>query len=249
MSPNAVIDEVHRLRAARPRRRVLPDRAEVVLRPEAGPEPESALPRRQRRRVGARQLQGQRDHGARPAPLHRGLPHRRACGRVEERLRLHPRRVHRAVRGTASPPSRSCRTRPELRGDVTIVLHRGAGAYICGEETALLESLEGKRGQPRTKPPFPAVQGLYASPTVVNNVETMATLPPIIEMGGAEYAKLGVAGLARHASGLDLGTRREARELRDRERHQHARADLRPRRRHSRRPRSSRRSFPAARRP
>jgi NADH:ubiquinone oxidoreductase, NADH-binding (51 kD) subunit len=75
---------------------------------------------------------------------------------------------------------------------VTVVLHRGAGAYICGEETALLESLEGKRGQPRTKPPFPAVQGLDASPTVVNNVETMATLPPIIEMGGAEYAKLGV---------------------------------------------------------
>jgi NADH-quinone oxidoreductase subunit F len=84
------------------------------------------------------------------------------------------------------------RERPEVRGDVTIVLHRGAGAYICGEETALLESLEGKRGQPRTKPPFPAVQGLDASPTVVNNVETMATLPPIIAMGGAEYAKLGV---------------------------------------------------------
>jgi NADH-quinone oxidoreductase subunit F len=83
-------------------------------------------------------------------------------------------------------------TRPDLRGDVAIVLHRGAGAYICGEETALLESLEGKRGQPRTKPPFPAVAGLYASPTVVNNVETLATVPPIIEMGGAEYAKLGV---------------------------------------------------------
>src|SRR3954468_19944787 len=79
-----------------------------------------------------------------------------------------------------------------LLDSVTVVLHRGAGAYICGEETALLESLEGKRGQPRTKPPFPAVQGLNASPTVVNNVETMATLPPIIEMGGAEYAKLGV---------------------------------------------------------
>jgi NADH-quinone oxidoreductase subunit F len=82
--------------------------------------------------------------------------------------------------------------RPDLRGDVTILLHRGAGAYICGEETALLESLEGKRGQPRTKPPFPAVAGLYASPTVVNNVETVATVPPIIEMGGVEYAKLGV---------------------------------------------------------
>jgi NADH-quinone oxidoreductase subunit F len=82
--------------------------------------------------------------------------------------------------------------RPELRGDITIVVHRGAGAYICGEETALLDSLEGKRGQPRTKPPFPAIAGLYASPTVVNNVETIATVPPVIEMGGAEYAKLGV---------------------------------------------------------
>jgi NADH-quinone oxidoreductase subunit F len=84
------------------------------------------------------------------------------------------------------------RDRPEIRGDVTFVVHRGAGAYICGEETALLESLEGKRGQPRTKPPFPAIAGLYASPTVVNNVETIATIPPIIELGGAEYAKLGV---------------------------------------------------------
>jgi NADH-quinone oxidoreductase subunit F len=84
------------------------------------------------------------------------------------------------------------RDRPDIRGDVTFVVHRGAGAYICGEETALLESLEGKRGQPRTKPPFPAIQGLYASPTVVNNVETVATIPQIIELGGAEYAKLGV---------------------------------------------------------
>ncbi len=84
--------------------------------------------------------------------------------------------------------------RPDLLDGATIVLHRGAGAYICGEETALLESLEGKRGQPRTKPPFPAVQGLYASPTVVNNVETLATVPPIIEMGGKKYAQLGASG-------------------------------------------------------
>jgi NADH-quinone oxidoreductase subunit F len=83
-------------------------------------------------------------------------------------------------------------SRSTILGGVTIVVHRGAGAYICGEETALLESLEGKRGQPRTKPPYPAIQGLYASPTVVNNVETMATVPPIVDMGGAEYAKLGV---------------------------------------------------------
>jgi NADH-quinone oxidoreductase subunit F len=68
----------------------------------------------------------------------------------------------------------------------------GGGAYICGEETALLESLEGKRGNPRIKPPFPAVQGLYASPTVVNNVETIATVPWIVNNTGAEYAKIGI---------------------------------------------------------
>jgi NADH-quinone oxidoreductase subunit F len=79
----------------------------------------------------------------------------------------------------------------KLLGGVTIVLHRGAGAYICGEETALLESLEGYRGQPRTKPPFPAIAGLYASPTAVNNVESITTVTPIIEMGGAEYAEIG----------------------------------------------------------
>ncbi len=76
--------------------------------------------------------------------------------------------------------------------DLTIVVHRGAGAYICGEETGLLESLEGRRGQPRTKPPFPAISGLYASPTLINNVETLATVPRILEIGGKAYARLGV---------------------------------------------------------
>ncbi len=68
----------------------------------------------------------------------------------------------------------------------------GAGAYICGEETALLESLEGKRGNPRIKPPFPAVAGLWGCPTVVNNVETIAAVCPIVNMGGEEYAKIGI---------------------------------------------------------
>ena len=68
----------------------------------------------------------------------------------------------------------------------------GGGAYICGEETALLESLEGKRGNPRIKPPFPAIAGLYGCPTVVNNVETIAAVCPIINMGGDEYAKIGI---------------------------------------------------------
>ena len=78
-----------------------------------------------------------------------------------------------------------------LFAGVTVVLHRGAGAYICGEESALLESLEGKRGQPRSRPPYPAVSGLYAAPTLINNVETVATVPKVIELGGAEYAKIG----------------------------------------------------------
>jgi NADH-quinone oxidoreductase subunit F len=80
-----------------------------------------------------------------------------------------------------------------LGSDHSLVLwvHRGAGAYICGEETALLDSLEGRRGNPRLKPPFPANQGLYQGPTLINNVETLATVPHIIRMGGAEYAKIG----------------------------------------------------------
>jgi NADH-quinone oxidoreductase subunit F len=72
--------------------------------------------------------------------------------------------------------------------DLDIVLHRGAGAYICGEESALLDSLEGFRGQPRLRPPFPAVKGLYGQPTVINNTETLATLPAIIS-NGAEWHK------------------------------------------------------------
>jgi NADH-quinone oxidoreductase subunit F len=72
-----------------------------------------------------------------------------------------------------------------------IYVHRGAGAYICGEETAMIESLEGKAGQPRLKPPFPAVVGVFSCPTVVNNVETIACLPTIIERGGDWFAEAG----------------------------------------------------------
>jgi NADH-quinone oxidoreductase subunit F len=72
-----------------------------------------------------------------------------------------------------------------------ITVHRGAGAYICGEETALLDSLEGKLGMPRVKPPFPAVVGLYGKPTVINNVETLANVPPILEKGADWYKSIG----------------------------------------------------------
>jgi NADH-quinone oxidoreductase subunit F len=71
-------------------------------------------------------------------------------------------------------------------------VHRGAGAYICGEETALLDALEGKRGNPRLKPPFPANQGLYQGPTLINNVETLSNVPHIVSMGAEEFVRLGV---------------------------------------------------------
>jgi len=76
--------------------------------------------------------------------------------------------------------------------DLEVILHRGAGCYIAGDETGLLSSLEGERAMPRIKPPFPAAQGLYAAPTVVNNVETISTVPHIIEHGGEWYAAMGV---------------------------------------------------------
>lgn len=82
--------------------------------------------------------------------------------------------------------------------DLEITVHAGAGAYICGEESALLDSLEGRRGQPRLKPPFPAVKGLYARPTTVNNVETIACVPGIIDRGAAWFAGMGTAKSKGH---------------------------------------------------
>jgi NADH-quinone oxidoreductase subunit F len=79
----------------------------------------------------------------------------------------------------------------EVLGDVDVLVHRGAGAYICGEESAMLESLEGERGQPRPRPPFPPVAGLYMQPTLVNNVQTIASVPAIMDMGAERYKDLG----------------------------------------------------------
>ncbi|HET7590709.1 MAG TPA: NADH-quinone oxidoreductase subunit NuoF [Solirubrobacterales bacterium] len=78
-----------------------------------------------------------------------------------------------------------------ILGEVDIVIHRGAGAYICGEETALLDALEGKRGNPRLKPPFPAVQGLYGGPTLINNVETLSNVPHIVRRGAGWFRQHG----------------------------------------------------------
>ena len=119
-----------------------------------------------------------------PHQLIEGVHDRRLRGRRQARLHLHPRRV----RGAGRHPRRRASPRRTRAGYVgerilgsdfscSLVVHRGAGAYICGEETALLDSLEGKRGNPRLKPPFPANQGLYQGPTLINNVETLSQRP------------------------------------------------------------------------
>ena len=121
--------------------------------------------------------------------------------------------------------------------DLDVVVHAGAGAYICGEETALLEGLEGRRGQPRLRPPFPAVAGLYASPTVINNVESIASVPSII----AQRRRLVRLDGHREVQGLRhllaLRPRQQPGPVRSPARHHAARAD-RPRRRHARGPRA-----------
>src|SRR3712207_9326267 len=109
--------------------------------------------------------------------------------------------IRRPPRHTLFPYTTRFRSDPDL----SRLVPRGAGAYICGEETARLDSLEGKRGNPRLKPPFPANQGLFQGPTLINNVETLATIPAIISMGGAEYAKLGTE--------TSTGTRSEERRV------------------------------------
>jgi NADH-quinone oxidoreductase subunit F len=125
------------------------------------------------------------------------VPHRLIEGSLIAAHSIESQHVFIYIRGEYLDPFESLRAALEevrdadLLGGVTVVLHRGAGAYICGEESGLLESLEGKRGQARSRPPFPAVSGLYASPTLINNVETIATIPKVLELGGAEYAKIG----------------------------------------------------------
>jgi len=103
-------------------------------------------------------------------------------------------RPYRTLAAAIEEAARANLLGPDILGsgfDLEITLHRGAGAYICGEETGLLESLEGKKGWPRLKPPFPAVVGAFGCPTVINNVETLALVPPIIARGAEWFAGLG----------------------------------------------------------
>ena len=120
---------------------------------------------------------------------------------------------------------------------VSVVVHRGAGAYICGEETALLDSLEGKRGNPRLKPPFPAIQGLYGGPTLINNVETLMNLPNVVNNGSDWFKGFGTEQSTGTKVVSVSGCVQAARQLRDRARHPLPRHHLRPRRRPARGPR------------
>ena len=119
--------------------------------------------------------------------------------------------------------------------DYDVFLHRGAGAYICGEETALLESLEGKKGMPRMKPPFPAAVGLYGCPSTVNNVETIAVAPTIFRRGPAWFTKSGAPEQYGTKSFLHLRSRQQTLQCRRRTRHPAEGTDREVRRRRARR--------------
>ena len=176
------------------------------------------VPRVQRGRVRAGHVQGPRAHAEEPAHADRGHHHRRATRRAR------PARSSTSAASTSSRPTSSTPRwpRPTSAGylgenilgsgfDLSLVVHRGAGAYICGEETALLDSLEGKRGNPRLKPPFPANQGLYQGPTLINNVETLATVPHIIEDGRRGVREDRRRELDRHEARVRLRPRPAAR--------------------------------------
>ena len=109
--------------------------------------------------------------------------------------------------------------------DFDLFVHRGAGAYICGEETAMLESLEGKKGLPRLKPPFPAGAGLYGCPTTVNNVESIAVVPTILRRGAAWFKRFGREKQRGHQAVPDLRPREQAVRGRGSDEHPVPRAD------------------------
>ena len=198
-------------------------------------------------------VQGPRADEEEPAPADRGLRDRRARGR------RHATPSSSSAASTGRSPTSSTApsprpTRPAISATtssapghrVELVVHRGAGAYICGEETALLDSLEGKRGNPRLKPPFPAIQGLYGGPTLINNVETLSNVPHIVSNGADWFKRFGTEQSPGTKVVSVSGCVAAARQLRDRARDPRARDHLRPRRRPAARAGGSRPGFPAA---
>jgi NADH:ubiquinone oxidoreductase subunit F (NADH-binding) len=167
----------------------------VAVRRQEVAEPEVHLLQRGRERAG--DVQRSRPHGAQPAPALRGLPHRLPRDRAKVAyiyIRGELLHVQHILARAIDDAYQAGHLGKNIYGsgfDCDVFMHRGAGAYEAGEETALIESLEGKRAQPRLKPPFPAVAGLYGCPTAVNNVETLCNVPLIIERGAEWFAKIG----------------------------------------------------------
>ena len=189
--------------AARARRRRLSDRPQVELHAAAVCRRE--VSRLQFRRRRARHVQGPRHPALQPARADRGHGDRArtrwaARAATTTSTARSGRSTSAARRRWRRPTPRASSATNILGSDWTFQLHNhhGFGAYICGEETALLESLEGKKGQPRFKPPFPASYGLYGKPTTINNTETFAAVPWIISNGGEAFLELGKAEQRRH---------------------------------------------------
>ena len=240
LGPEGVDPRGPRVEARGPRRRGVPRGPQVGSRREAAGA--AALPRLQRRRVRARHLQGPRPHGGGSLRGARGDDDRRLRDGLRARLHLRSRRVpagDRAARGRDRGRARAAgSSAPRVAGEdfaFDIEVRRGAGAYICGEETALFNSIEGFRGEPRNKPPFPVEKGLFGKPTVINNVETLVCVQHIVLGGGAAFAAIGSGPVDRPQALLPLGQRRAARRLRGRVRRDAPPAPRRGRRR-ARRP-------------
>ena len=196
MAPDDVIAPRQGLGSARSRRGRVPHRAEVVVHP-AGHRRcrrQAALSGDQRRRVGTRYVQGHSADDGHAARAGRRRDHRGVRDPRPACVHLRARRGGAGAAPAAAAVAEAYEAGylgTDIRGsgfDLDLVVHAGAGAYICGEETALLDSLEGRRGQPRLRPPFPAVAGLYACPTVVNNVESIASVPAVVR-GGIDWFK------------------------------------------------------------
>ena len=157
-------------------------------------------------------VQGPRADAEEPAPAHRGHDHRRLRGRAPTSAFIYIRGEYDYVADILDAALAEARAAGYLgerilgSGTRSLVVHRGAGAYICGEETALLDSLEGKRGNPRLKPPFPAIQGLYQGPTLINNVETLTNVPIIIAHGRRGVREDRHGDLDRHEGRLVSGS-------------------------------------------
>ena len=251
ITPEQVINEVKKSALARPRRRGLSHRPQVELHAAAVPGKKYLVCNSDEGEPGTfkdRDLLRYNPHivieGMIIAGYAMGIPSATTTSTARSGTctsaskRRSPKRARPAI---------SARTSWAAHFSFELYGHHGYGAYICGEETALLESLEGKKGMPRFKPPFPASYGLYGKPTTINNTETFAAVPWIILNGGEAFPEPRQAQQRRHQDFLGVGRRRAARQLRSEARHA-VREAARNGGRHARRQETESGDSPAARR-